>query len=73
MAFPIAQAAIELESVRLLTYNAARRKEGRSFYQGGGHGEVLGERRCTARFGTGDRMDGWRRLHAGNRYREVLA
>jgi Acyl-CoA dehydrogenase, C-terminal domain len=32
MAFQIAQAAIELESARLLTYNAARRKEeGRSF------------------------------------------
>ncbi len=32
MAFQIAQAAIDLESARLLTYNAARRKEeGRSF------------------------------------------
>lgn len=32
MAFQIAQAAVELESARLLTYNAARRKEeGRSF------------------------------------------
>ncbi|KAF8475304.1 acyl-CoA oxidase [Russula ochroleuca] len=32
MAFQIAQAAIDLETVRLLTYNAARRKEeGRSF------------------------------------------
>jgi short-chain 2-methylacyl-CoA dehydrogenase len=32
MAFQIAQAAIDLETARLLTYNAARRKEeGRSF------------------------------------------
>jgi short/branched chain acyl-CoA dehydrogenase len=32
IAFQIAQAAIELESARLLAYNAARRKEeGRSF------------------------------------------
>jgi hypothetical protein len=32
MAFQLAQAAIDLESARLLTYNAARRKEeGRSF------------------------------------------
>jgi alkylation response protein AidB-like acyl-CoA dehydrogenase len=32
MAFQIAQAAIDIESARLLTYNAARRKEeGKSF------------------------------------------
>jgi short/branched chain acyl-CoA dehydrogenase len=32
MAFQIAQAAVEIESIRLLTYNAARRKEeGKSF------------------------------------------
>jgi len=43
MAFQIAQAAIDLESARLLTYNAARKKE-----------EGHSERRSTARFGTGD-------------------
>lgn len=60
---------------RATSHLQRRAEKGRraQLHQGGGHGEVLGERRCAARFGTGDRMDRRRRLYAGNWHREVLA